>query len=362
MRDRNFIAPKPCRTPLSKMNFKFDAPAGPEEINLFSEEFCRYAGVKYAYPVSSYSEAMILAVYALSIPGGSSIAMSAYNFPEIAGAIELSGCRPAFVDIDIHNFTMNMSHFELTLSNNVKAVVASHMFGAPCQIDSVLEAASIYKLFVIEEVGSSLGCVFKGVKAGNFGHISLFNFDQSSLVNCGVGGMIATSSEKVNARLRILMNRGYDSSTGELKIPAPDFSMPPEVARIARENMKYMDDILDYKYAIAKTYKKELVADHDVMIPEPGPFALHTFNYFAAFCKKREVGQKLSKIVQKHAAFKRKVPVFLPGAQYYRTRYSLAADSFRNALAASEGTVFLPNDLDMPLDRADEIARDLKGL
>jgi len=344
------------------MNFKFEAPAGPDEIRLFSEEFCKYAGVKYAYPVSSYSEAILLAIYALSIPGGSSIAMSAYNFPEVAGAVELSGCRPVFVDIDIHSFTMNMSHFELMLSNNVRAVLASHMFGSPCSIDAVMEAASIYKLFVIEEVGSSLGCVYKGVKCGNFGHISLFNFDQSSLINCGVGGMIATSNEKVNARLKILMNRGYDAVTGELKIPAPDFSMPPEVARIARENLKYIDDILDYKYAIAKTYKKELSADHDISIPEPGPFALHTFNYFAAYCKIRETGQKLMKIVAKHAPPNRKIPVFLPGAQYYKTRYSLASDSYRNAALAADGTVFMPNDLTLPLDRADEIARDIKGL
>ncbi|HNY12066.1 MAG TPA: DegT/DnrJ/EryC1/StrS family aminotransferase [Candidatus Wallbacteria bacterium] len=361
MRDKLGYNLRPHESPLKKIKRSFDLSATPEDLKSLSSAFCDYVGVKYAYPCASYSEALMAAFYAVGVGPDANAATSAYNFPEVAGSIELLGGSPVFIDSDIPSFNMNMSHLELMINNELKAVVASHMFGMPCAMDSVMEAAGIYKLFVIEDVNTSLGAVYKGVKCGNWGHISVFNFDSASLIDCGCGGMIATSNEKINARLRAIMNLGYDGS-GELRIPAPDFSMSPDIGRNISESLKFIDDLLEYKYMISKHYRRELMYHSEIILPEQNPYALNTFNYFPAYFKNPSTYSKMQKILSKLRFPKRKTPVVLPTSNYYKSKYSLSADSYKNAALTFSNTLFLPNDFSSPFEKIEEMIKEVKGL
>lgn len=360
MRDR-FINFKPQESPIKKISYKHESAAAENELTLLAEEFGAYTGLKYVYPVSSYSAALLTAFYTLNLGSGTAVATSAYNFPEIAGAIELIGAKPIFVDVDNHNYTMNLAHFELMLSNDVKAVIASHIFGAPCAIDSIVEAAKIYKLFVIEDVNTSLGCVYKGYKCGTLGHISVFNFDSASLINAGGGGIVATSNEKVNDKLKIIMNGGRDPITGEIKYPAPDFSMSPDTARVIREHLKFINELLDYKYTIAKYYKRELAHYTDIALPEQSIYSLHTFNYIAGFFKKSEDKLKFQKAMAKSGINFRKSPVFVPGMAYYKNRYDLLADKYKSAACCGNNIGFMPTDYNYSLEKIEEIINNIKS-
>lgn len=352
---------KPHESPYKKIRQSFDAPASPGEVAAFAADFCKYTGARFAYPVASYAEALLAAFYALNIGHGSEVATSAYNFPDAAGALEMLGARPVFVDIDIPSYNMNMSHFELMVTNGLRAVIATHMFGTPCQMDAIMEAASIYKLFVIEEVGGSLGGVFKGVKCGCWGHISIFNLDSSSILDCGTGAVVATSNEKVNARLRAITSGGLDQS-GELRVPAPAMGMSPEVARIARERLKYIDDLIEYKYMVSKYFRRELMYHTDIVLPDQNPYALNTFNYFPAFFKKADMQSKMARILAKRQLPQRRRPAVLTQAAYYRNNYPISQDAYKNSSLAGSCAVLLPNDFSTPFEAVEETIREMKNL
>jgi dTDP-4-amino-4,6-dideoxygalactose transaminase len=363
MREKSIYGSNIHENPIKKIKTSFDSPATKEELEKLSEAFSAYAGVKYAYPVSSFSAALLISFYTLNLNFESQVALSALNFAEIPGCVEFFGCRPVFIDIDLANYNANMSHLELMSTSNLKAVIASHMYGAPCAIDAILEASAIYKFFVIEDASTSLGAVYKGIKCGSRGHISLFNFDSSSIINCGSGAIVATSNEKINSRLKLIFNAGYDANN-ELKIPVPEFRMSNEKARMINEHLKHIDALIDYKYMIAKHYRRDMTIKHnDIRFIEQNSYSLTTFNYLPALVENRELYNKITKILAKYpAAAARRLPVLLPMAHYYKKNYDLLEENYKNSIKASESVIFMPNDYSVPVETIENIIKDIKGI
>lgn len=364
MREKSFYASNIHDNPIKKIKTSFDAPATREELEKLSANFSAYVGVKYAYPVSSFSAALLISFYTLNLDFDSQVALSAFNFPQIPGAIEFFGCKPVFIDIDLANYNANMSHLELMTTSNLKAVIASHMFGAPCSIDAILEASAIYKFFVIEDASTSLGAVYKGARCGSRGHISLFNFDSSSIINCGSGAIIATSNDKINARLKLIFNGGYDESN-ELKIPVPEFTMSKDKARTINEHLKHIDALIDYKYMIAKHYRREMTIKHnDIRFIEQNNYSLTTFNYLPALVENRDLYNRIARVIAKYpaAASSRRKPVLLPMAHYYKKNYDLSENDYKNSIKAAENVIFMPNDFTTPIETIENIIKDIKTI
>ncbi len=363
MREKSIYSSNIYDNPINKIRTVFDAPASKQELEKLSANFSAYTGAKYSYPVSSFSAALLISFYTLNLDFDSQVALSAFNFPQIPGAIEFFGCKPVFIDIDLANYNANMSHLELMSTNKLKAVIASHMFGAPCAIDSIMEAAAIYKFFVIEDASTSLGAVYKGAKCGSRGHISIFNFDSSSIINCGSGAIIATSNDKINARLKLIFNNGYDEA-GELKIPVPDFTMSNEKARLINEHLKHIDALIEYKYMLAKHYRRDISVRHnEIKFVDQNNYSLTTFNYLPALVESREAYNKISKIIARHPLpAQRKMPVLLPMAHYYKKNYDLTETDYKNSIKASESVIFMPNDFTAPIETIENIIKDIKGM
>ncbi len=362
MREKSIYGSNIYDNPVKKIKINFDSPASKEELEKLSADFSKFTGIKYAYPVSSFSAALLISFYTLNLNFDSQVALSAFNFTQIPGAIEFFGCKPIFIDIDLANYNANMSHLELMSTTNLKAVIASHMFGAPCAIDDIMEASAIYKFFVIEDASTSLGAVYKGVKCGGRGHISLFNFDSSSIINCGSGAIIGTSNDKINARLKLIFNGGCDAN-GELKIPVPDFTMSNEKARLINEHLKHIDSLIEYKYMLAKHYRRDMTIKHnEIRFIEQNSYSLTTFNYLPALVENRDIYNKINKILAKYPIAARKMPTLLPMAHYYKKNYELSGQNYKNAVKASESVIFMPNDFTAPLETIENIIKDIKGI
>lgn len=345
--------------PIKNIKTTFETPPSKDEIEKLTKNFAQYIGVKYVYPVSSFSAALLLSFYALDFNFHDQIALSSLNFPQIPGAIELFGCKPLFIDIDSSNYSINLSHLELMINNKLKAVLVSHLFGIPAEIDSLMEAASIYKFLVIEDVSTSLGAVYKGKKCGSFGNISIFNFDSSSLINCENGAIIATSDDKINQRLKIILNKGYDENN-ELKIPVPEFPMSYEKARLINEYLKHIDSLIDYKYIIAKYYRRELSIKDNIKFIEPNNYSLMTFNYLPIIVENNDLYNKINKIISNYDNTTK--PVVLPMAYYYKKTYNLSETSYKNTINIFKNTLYLPNSFSITIETVEKIIKEIKAI
>ncbi|MBI4846242.1 MAG: aminotransferase class I/II-fold pyridoxal phosphate-dependent enzyme [Candidatus Omnitrophica bacterium] len=171
-------------------------------IEEFEKAFAKYVGVKNSISVSSGKIALWLSLRGLNAIKGDEIIVPAYTVPEVIEVILLCGLRPIFVDICFNDATMDIALVEEKITSRTKFVLATHMYGNPCQIDKILDIAKKHNLKVIEDAAQACGAEFRGKKTGSFGEIGYFSFGLTKNFNTLGGGMIVTDDDELAFTIR----------------------------------------------------------------------------------------------------------------------------------------------------------------
>ena len=178
---------------------------GPQ-IAQFEAAFARRAGVEPPRAIAaSYGRmAFYYILKALDLPAGSEIVLPALTFwvvPELARA---AGLKVVFADIDPATFTMDPAALERAITPDTRAVVPTHLYGLPCDMDAIMRIASRHNLRVIEDCAHALGATFDGRPVGTFGDAGFFSFQTLKPLNCYGGGLALVKNAAVAANVRAL--------------------------------------------------------------------------------------------------------------------------------------------------------------
>jgi dTDP-4-amino-4,6-dideoxygalactose transaminase len=182
----------------------------------FEKEFAQFIGVKYAVLTSSGTSAIFLCLKALGVgPGDGILVPSLTAFPTVEPIFHV-GARPIFVDID-ETFTMDPQHIEAILKNSaswsgikkIKGILPVHLYGHSADMDSILNLAKRYGLFVLEDCCQAHGARYKGKRVGSMGVAGCFSFYPSkNLTVFGDGGILVTSDDELAKTCRMLRDHG----------------------------------------------------------------------------------------------------------------------------------------------------------
>ncbi|MFO7678683.1 MAG: aminotransferase class I/II-fold pyridoxal phosphate-dependent enzyme, partial [Chloroflexota bacterium] len=150
----------------------------------FEQEFARYLGARHASLCNSGSSANLLALSALTSPTlqerqlkpGDEVITVAAGFPTTVNPILQNGLKPVFLDVDIPSYNMSTAHLEEAISPQTKAIIVAHTLGNPFDLDTVLEIANRYNLWLIEDNCDALGATYNGRLTGTFGHLATISF------------------------------------------------------------------------------------------------------------------------------------------------------------------------------------------
>lgn len=160
-------------------------------IAAFEQEFARFLGGGHVRAVSlEYGRMGLLYILqSLQLPAGSEIIVPALTFwvvPEIA---RVAGLKPVFADIDPRTFTLSPEAMERAITPNTRAVLPTHLYGLPCDMEPILALARRHRLKVIEDCAHSLGATYRGQPVGTFGDAAFFSFQAFKPLNTYGGGM-----------------------------------------------------------------------------------------------------------------------------------------------------------------------------
>ena len=192
--------------------------------NDFESAFADYLGVRHAMTVSSGTAAMHLANYALGLEHGDEVICPSLTFVASANAILYTGATPVFADIgSLDQLTLSPNDIESRVSERVKAIVAVHYAGFPCNMDRIMEIARNYNLFVIEDVAHAVGAEYGGYKLGTIGDIGCFSFFSNKNMTTAEGGMVVTNRDDLAEKIRIARSHGMTSVTWD-RYKGDDFS------------------------------------------------------------------------------------------------------------------------------------------
>src|SRR5262249_37671142 len=173
-------------------------------IQEFEERFAAYHGTRHAISASYGRMAFYYLLKALELPPHSEIIFPALTFWVVPEMARVLGFRPVFADIDASTFNLDPVKFEDAITAKTSAVVPTHLYGQPCDMEPILRIARAHKLAVIEDCAHALGATYKGQKVGTFGDASFFSFQMLKPLNTYGGGMAVTNDSAVAARIRAL--------------------------------------------------------------------------------------------------------------------------------------------------------------
>lgn len=173
------------------------------------EKFANYIGAKHSVALNSGTDALHLALRALDIGAGDEVITVAFTFVATTEAIGIVGAKPVFVDIDKDTFNIDANLIESKITPKTKAIIPVHLYGQPCDMDTIMDIAKRYNLHVIEDCCQAVGAEYKGQKVGTFGDIGCFSFfPTKNLGGMGDGGIATTNSEYLKNRMIALRNHG----------------------------------------------------------------------------------------------------------------------------------------------------------
>lgn len=178
---------------------------------LFEKEFAAATQTKHAVAVANGTVALELALHALRIGEGDEVIVPSRSFVASASSVLMRSATPVFADISQESQTLTGETVDRVVTKNTKAIIAVHLGGWPCEMDSILTVARRYNLTVIEDCAQAQGAWYRGHPVGSFGDAAAFSFCQDKIMSTGgEGGMLVTNSDDVWRRAWSFKDHGRD--------------------------------------------------------------------------------------------------------------------------------------------------------
>lgn len=179
---------------------------GPRTAAL-EEQFAALCSTRYAIATSSGTTALHMALLAHQIGPGDEVITTPFTFIASSSAILFTGARPVFVDVEEETYNINPHLIEAAITPRTRAILPVHLYGYPCDMESILEIAERHHLVVIEDAAQAIGAAYRGRPVGSFG-TGCFSLYATKNVMSAEGGMITTNDAEIAQRCRMLRNHG----------------------------------------------------------------------------------------------------------------------------------------------------------
>ena len=176
---------------------------GPQ-IEEFEDAFAVRLGEGRAITTSYGRMAFFYILKALQLPPDSEIVLPALTFWVVPELARVAGLKPVFADINPDTFNLDPDALERVITPKTRAVVPTHLFGLPCDMEPILSTARRHGLAVIEDCAHSLGATYCGRPVGSFGDASFFSFQTLKPLNTYGGGMAFVPDLRLAERVAAL--------------------------------------------------------------------------------------------------------------------------------------------------------------
>jgi len=156
----------------------------------FEQEFAQFIGAPAALAVSSATDAMLVGLAALGIGPGDEVITTPMTFCSSVHVIEHVGARPILVDVDPDTLNVDVIKVEAAITPRTKAILPVHLYGHPCEMDTLLDIAARHNLYVVEDAAHALPATYKGRMIGTLGTLTAFSFYATKNLTTAEGGML----------------------------------------------------------------------------------------------------------------------------------------------------------------------------
>jgi dTDP-4-amino-4,6-dideoxygalactose transaminase len=227
-----------------------------ENVQKFENQFATYTDASYCIGVASGLDALILGLRAFEFDKGSEVIVPSNTYIATILAIMQVGLTPILVEPNIETYTIDVEKIEAKITSKTKAIIAVHLYGKACDMDSIVSICKKYNLKLLEDCAQAHGATFKNKQVGTFGDFGCFSFyPTKNLGAIGDAGAITTNDEELFEQVKMLRN--YGSKTKYVNEVIGYNSRLDEIqAGFLSVKLMKLDDINSHKINLARLYNK----------------------------------------------------------------------------------------------------------
>ena len=175
----------------------------------FEEAFARAYAVKHAIGCGNGTDSLYILMKMMGIGSGDEVITAANSWISSSETITQTGAKPVFVDVHPEYYSMDESKLQERITKSTRAVIAVHLQGQMCDIETIKKICDRHKLFLIEDCAQSHFSEFRGKRAGLSGHAGSFSFyPGKNLGAYGDAGCIITNDDTLADKCRMYSHHG----------------------------------------------------------------------------------------------------------------------------------------------------------
>ncbi len=225
-------------------------------VNELELKLKEYLNVKHLLYLSNGTIALQIAIKALGLKG--EIITTPFSYVATTSSIVWEGCKPIFVDIDPYTFNIDPTRIEAAITSKTSAVLATHVYGNPCDIESIEIIAKKHDIKVIYDAAHCFGTKYKGKSVFEYGEISITSFHATKLFHTIEGGAVFTPMPELLKKMAYMRNFGHDGPENFWGIGINGKNSEFHAA-MGLLNLKYCDVILKRRKELIDHYNNALL-------------------------------------------------------------------------------------------------------
>jgi len=273
-----------------------------EWVNKFEKSFAKnISNTKYAVAVNSGTSALFLALKSLGIGFGDEVILPTYTMIATINAVIWTGATPILVDCKSKDdWNMDSKTILNKITNKTKAVIPVHIYGYPCDMDTITNIARQNNLYIIEDAAEAMGSLYKNKYMGSFGKIGCFSLYSNKIITTGNGGIITTNDYKLSLLLRKLRFFDYGvESHFTHRIIGYNLVLSGLQASLGYSQTKRFFELVSKRRLIFDWYIKHIQSPH-IRFLKPFPKTSPNYWFPAIILSSSHLVRKMQKVLEKN--------------------------------------------------------------
>lgn len=259
-----------------------------------------YLGVPHLNLFCNGTIALLVALAMLRIDSGE-VLTTPFTFPATPHVLYWNRIQPVFCDIDPETRNLDPARAERLITSETKAILATHVYGTPCDVEAIQALADRHGLYVLYDAAHAFGVTYRGRSLASYGDASMLSFHATKLFSTIEGGALVVKSKAQHDRVNFLKNFGIRDEETVIG-PGINGKMNEFQAAYGLLHLDMVGREIASRGKIAAVYQRELA---DVPGISLLPLAQHTepnYAYFPIFVDASAYGWSRDEL---HAALKR---------------------------------------------------------
>ena len=261
-----------------------------------------YLGVKDLLFLTNGTIALQFAIKALALKG--EVITTPFSFVATASSIVWEGCTPVFVDIDPCSLNIDPSKIEAVITPNTSAILATHVYGNPCDVLAIQKIADKYNLKVIYDGAHAFGVEVNGDSIFNFGDVTTCSTHATKLYHTIEGGFVVSKHKVLIEIMASMRNFGFDGPVRfkELGINGKNSEFHAAMGLV---NLKHMKAIHQKRKQLSELYDAKL-KNLNITKPLWHSQSKPNYSYYPIIFKTEELLLKVKKELEANEIYGRR--------------------------------------------------------